>query len=142
MADIDHFKKVNDTYGHNIGDRLLCDVAQTLARQCRETDFPARFGGEEFAIVVSGERQENASNLAERCRQELEQYNMTANGQIVNVTISFGVCDNSDAGSIEEVVEQADKALYKAKEAGRNRVECFAAACSQGVRAQDAAPQA
>ena len=68
MADIDHFKKVNDTYGHLVGDQLLQEVAKVFAKQCRNIDLPARYGGEEFAIVVSQETAANAQCLAERCR--------------------------------------------------------------------------
>src|SRR3972149_3564470 len=72
MADIDYFKKINDKYGHPIGDILLKEVAQVIAKQCRTNDMPARYGGEEFAVIVAEKTAENAIHLAERCRQDIE----------------------------------------------------------------------
>ena len=122
MADIDHFKRVNDTYGHSIGDKVLQEVARTIARQCRESDLPARYGGEEFAVVVPNEGISGAVHLAERCRREIEKVNLPAKGEPIRPTASFGVADAVGVSSAELLVDRADQALYRAKAAGRNRV--------------------
>ena len=93
MADVDHFKRVNDTYGHSIGDRLLQEIAKTIAGQCRTTDLPARYGGEEFAIVVPDEPASSAARLAERCRQEIEKIRVPLKAETIAATASFGVAD-------------------------------------------------
>ena len=122
MADIDHFKQINDTYGHHIGDQMLQEVARAIARQCRETDLPTRYGGEEFGIVVPDETSIGAEQLAERCRREVEKVNVFVKGQSVQATASFGVADASNAPSTETLLKRADEALYSAKNAGRNKV--------------------
>ena len=124
MADLDHFKEVNDTYGHTVGDRLLQDAAKALGRQCREVDQAARYGGEEFAIVVPDETVSTAVHLAERCRKAVEKVSLSARGETIFTTASFGVADASGLSSPEALMERADEALYWAKKAGRNRVEC------------------
>ena len=122
MADIDHFKRVNDTYGHSIGDEVLQKVAQAIVSQCREIDLPGRYGGEEFAIVVPDETSEGAGELAERCRQAASDVRVNMEGQDVQVTASFGIAEVRDAPSIEALIKAADEALYHAKQAGRNQV--------------------
>jgi diguanylate cyclase (GGDEF)-like protein len=125
MADIDHFKRVNDAHGHHIGDKLLQEVAQAIVRQCREVDLPARYGGEEFAIVVPHETESGAVRLAERCRQEIAKAGVSTNGGPVRVTASFGVADATSAPSPEALIKRADEALYRAKQSGRNAVEGY-----------------
>jgi diguanylate cyclase (GGDEF)-like protein len=125
MADIDHFKRVNDTYGHSTGDKALQEVARTIARQCRESDLPARCGGEEFAIVVPNEGLSGAVHLAERCRQAIEKINLPARGEPIRPTASLGVADADGVPSAELLVDRADQALYQAKAAGRNRVAAW-----------------
>jgi len=124
MADIDRFKYINDTFGHHVGDRILQEVAQVFARQCRSTDLPARFGGDEFAVSVPCEWAENAANLAERCRKGVESLRLAVNDEAFATTLSLGVADTSVASSPEDLIQQADKALYQAKAAGRNAVHC------------------
>jgi diguanylate cyclase (GGDEF)-like protein len=122
MADIDLFKRVNDTYGHSAGDTVLREVAQTILNQSRKTDHPTRFGGEEFAIVVPNESVETAASQAERLRREIETIALDVNAVTVRVTMSFGLADSSAAESIEELLHAADEALYHAKHDGRNCV--------------------
>jgi len=122
MADIDHFKCVNDTYGHSIGDEVLQRIAQAIVSQCREIDLPARYGGEEFAIVVPDESAEGAAELAERCRQATSEIRIHLGDENIQVTASFGTAEITDASSVEALITAADKALYRAKEAGRNQV--------------------
>jgi diguanylate cyclase (GGDEF)-like protein len=125
MADIDNFKQVNDRYGHSVGDHLLQKVAGAIADQCRETDLPARFGGEEFAIVVPDENTDAAVHLAERCRREIAKTCIAVHDEMetVSVTASFGVADTKGAASLEILMRRADEALYRAKDTGRNRVQ-------------------
>jgi two-component system, cell cycle response regulator len=124
MADVDHFKQYNDQYGHHIGDRLLQEVAQVFARQCRTTDLPARFGGDEFAVFLPCETAANAANLAIRCLKEIETIRVTVQSGTITATSSFGVADSENAISPENLIDNADQALYQAKAAGRNNVQC------------------
>jgi len=123
MIDVDHFKRVNDTYGHNIGDKVLQAVAKAITSSCRVIDLPARYGGEEFAVTVPDETAEGAMVLAERCRRTIANAQVTVGDQEVRVTASFGVADTEDADSPESLIRQSDEALYRAKNAGRNCVE-------------------
>jgi diguanylate cyclase (GGDEF)-like protein len=129
MADIDCFKRFNDTYGHSIGDKVLQEVARTIARQCRESDLPARYGGEEFAIVIPNETISGAIHVAERCRQAIEKVNLSVASESLRPTASFGVADAAGVSSGELLVDRADQALYAAKAAGRNRVAVWPEAC-------------
>ncbi len=122
MADIDHFKRVNDTYGHSAGDQVLQAVAKAIASQCRQTDLPTRYGGEEFGIIVPGEMADGAALLAERCRQNVADAHVRLGESHAQVTMSMGVADSSQAASPEALIQQADKALYAAKAQGRNCV--------------------
>jgi len=123
MADIDHFKQVNDTYGHALGDRLLQEIAKAIARQCREVDLPGRYGGDEFAILVPGETAASAARLADRCRREIERVRLLVRAETIQATASFGVADTTDVPSAEALIACADRALYQAKSAGRNQVQ-------------------
>jgi two-component system, cell cycle response regulator len=123
MADVDHFKQVNDTHGHYIGDRMLQEVARAIAGQCRDCDLPTRYGGEEFAIIVPDESAATALHLAERCRKEIERTCIIVKNRAIHTTASFGVADASRAESSEALMKRADAAMYRAKAAGRNRVE-------------------
>jgi two-component system, cell cycle response regulator len=125
MADVDHFKKVNDTYGHLVGDQLLKEVAQVFAKQCRTVDTPARYGGEEFAIVVPHETTESAVCLAERCRKNIEKISIPVDGKEVRATVSFGIAETTGLTAPETLIQHADKALYAAKVAGRNKVATY-----------------
>ncbi len=125
--DIDLFKKVNDTYGHKAGDKVLKTVAQLLVKSIRETDFLARYGGEEFVMLLPGTRQEETLRLLNKLRQQIENCGFHYHGEAVNITISCGVCSFNDGDTLNQVFERADKALYKAKENGRN--QCVAASC-------------
>ena len=122
MGDIDHFKRVNDRYGHSEGDRVLCTVAMAIVSQCRESDTPVRHGGEEFAILCPETDAEDAAKLAERCRAQIADARIQLGGSKVGVTVSFGVADSNGAKSPEEMIQAADDALYQAKQNGRNRV--------------------
>jgi two-component system, cell cycle response regulator len=123
MADIDHFKWVNDSHGHAAGDRVLQEIARVLAEQCRKTDLPCRCGGEEFAIIVPNEKASDAAVLADRCRRKISEAGISVKDEKIVTTASFGVADATDADTPESLMKLADKALYQAKSEGRNRVE-------------------
>jgi two-component system, cell cycle response regulator len=125
MADIDHFKKINDAHGHSIGDLALQEAAKAISASCREVDLPVRYGGEEFGIIVPDETASDALHLAERCRASVEQIQIPLRTGIVRFTTSFGATDSSAADSIEELIECADQALYEAKNSGRNAVRVY-----------------
>ncbi len=125
MADVDHFKQVNDRFGHHIGDVILHEVAAAIARQCRENDLPARYGGEEFAVIVPHEVAADAARLAERCRDAVEAVRVNMPRNQVTATISLGVADSQTADSPEALLKHADEAMYLAKQAGRNTVRCY-----------------
>jgi two-component system, cell cycle response regulator len=125
MADIDHFKKVNDTFGHLVGDQLLKEIAKVFAGQCRKIDLPARFGGEEFAIIVSDATAENTLNLAERCRKEIEKIAIPVDNDAARATVSFGIAEATGLSRPENLIERADEALYDAKATGRNKVVAY-----------------
>jgi diguanylate cyclase (GGDEF)-like protein len=121
MVDIDHFKRLNDEFGHLLGDEVLRGVAGILKQQLRKMDMVCRYGGEEFAVVVPETTGENAVTVAEKLRRQVEGYPFP--GVPRPVTISCGVADYPIHGvTRDEVVAAADGALYMAKQAGRNRV--------------------
>ncbi len=124
VTDVDHFKKFNDTYGHQMGDRVLRLVAQAVKGCVRHVDVPARYGGEEFAIILPEADGEAAVMIAERIRGKIEQIVIQHRSATVGVTVSIGVSSfsHSSASSPKEFIREADEALYAAKESGRNRV--------------------
>ncbi|MCW8931514.1 MAG: diguanylate cyclase [Gammaproteobacteria bacterium] len=119
MLDVDHFKEVNDTYGHQVGDFVLIGIADLIRKGIRKTDFVGRWGGEEFLIICPETPAQGAKELAETLRKKLEQRTFDQVGQ---KTCSFGVATLNDEESVELLLSRADKALYTAKESGRNRV--------------------
>ena len=121
MFDIDHFKQVNDTYGHIIGDEALRCFAQTIMSRIREQDVFGRLGGEEFSLLVCDSR-ENALQLAERLREDVSQLQIETPVGPVSLTTSIGVAHLVEDNQIDDLISQADRALYKAKEKGRNQV--------------------
>ena len=125
MIDIDHFKQLNDQYGHHVGDQVLHDVAALLMRDMREVDTVARYGGEEFVIILPETSGPGAMQVANRLRRSVEQAKFFAGSPRVveHLTISIGVAiSDTDAQFKRELIEAADNALYTAKSSGRNRV--------------------
>jgi diguanylate cyclase (GGDEF)-like protein len=127
MFDLDHFKKVNDRYGHDAGDHVLREFTRILRANCREVDIPARYGGEEFLVLMPALGTRAAALFAERIRRELAAAEMRHGEHNFRLTVSAGVCKWSKAAdSLTAMHKLADQALYKAKNSGRNRV-CVAA---------------
>ena len=126
LTDIDHFKKVNDTYGHPTGDEVLRRVAAILKASARKIDITARYGGEEFAIVLEATDRAGARQLAERIRQEVAQQSFGSPKGNFQATLSIGVASYPDDGRDKaEIIARADQSLYAAKHGGRNRTVCW-----------------
>lgn len=123
LLDVDHFKKVNDTWGHQVGDQVLIAVAQMVRSNIREVDIAGRWGGEEFVIVSPGTDAFGAAVLAEKLRASIQGIALPP---VENITCSFGVAQLRQGEDVENLIRNADKALYRAKDRGRNRVEIHA----------------
>ena len=124
VIDVDHFKQINDRFGHASGDAVLAAVGRLLGQQLRKVDLIARWGGEEFVAALSGTGDGNAAAVAERLRARLQELQVRAiDGSLIPVTASFGVASYSAREGIEAVVDRADRAMYAAKNAGRNQVK-------------------
>jgi diguanylate cyclase (GGDEF)-like protein len=122
LLDIDYFKKVNDTYGHPAGDKILQGVADILRNTIRDIDIPARYGGEEFAAILLNTEIIGAKNMAERLRQTTMDTVFKVDGKQLKITVSIGIANTSGpSGGKKDLIEKADRALYHAKETGRNR---------------------
>jgi diguanylate cyclase (GGDEF)-like protein len=136
LTDIDHFKKVNDTHGHPVGDQVLKRVAQVARGQVRKIDIAARYGGEEFAIVLDGTDLAGARQLAERIRTEVEKQEFTSDKGPFKCTLSLGIaCFPDDAREQKALIHHADQALYGAKHGGRNQALAWADCRPQKLRA-------
>jgi len=126
MADIDHFKRINDAYGHKVGDEVLKALALILRANTRENDTVARYGGEEFVILLSNVSKYDAYRIAERIRLEIEDTSFEEIGVPEKITVSFGIsCFPEDGEDAIDLLKKADQALYQAKSQGRNRVVVF-----------------
>jgi diguanylate cyclase (GGDEF)-like protein len=130
MLDIDHFKRVNDTWGHGAGDQVLQAIGKLLRDSCRVYDVPGRYGGEEFCIVLPETKPGNTSVVAERIRSRMEATQLQCGETSINVTASIGIAgmDASESNELlspAALIERADRALYSAKNRGRNRVELW-----------------
>jgi diguanylate cyclase (GGDEF)-like protein len=125
MLDVDHFKQVNDTYGHQRGDQVLTAVASLLRQHLRQYDVAARFGGEEFALILPHTQLSQAMDVAERLRTAVESLSLADGLQDIKLTVSLGgaAFPGGNVKSIDDLIREADDALYRAKRAGRNRVE-------------------
>jgi len=124
MLDIDHFKQVNDTWGHQAGDFILREVAWILNKARREEDLLGRYGGEEFILLLRGIPRKEANQAAERIRKSIESHRFVFQGTKIPITISVGLhsCPPLQLNTLDELIADADENLYKAKRGGRNRV--------------------
>lgn len=126
LFDIDFFKKVNDTYGHQFGDYVLREISNILSASFRKTDMIYRYGGEELAVILTETAIENAAIPLERVRQKISEYKFSYNGEETNITVSIGLSTNLTMLNTEkELIECADKALYRAKQDGRNKLVTY-----------------
>ena len=122
LADIDHFKIINDEFGHESGNLALKAVTRLWKQNIRQVDYPCRYGGEEFLFILPNEKLVNAIQTAERLREKLERHGLYLKNQRIRLTASFGVSEYNGMSqySVNELIEKADQFLYQAKHAGRN----------------------
>ncbi len=121
IIDVDHFKRLNDTHGHQAGDEVLRGIGRVLAANIRDMDFVARYGGEEFAFILPGIGIEGAKSAAERIRTAIAAATFPFEGKTLSVTVSLGVAELAPGDTVASLLERADSALYAAKSNGRNR---------------------
>ncbi len=124
MLDIDHFKKVNDNYGHQCGDKVIEKIGSLLTSQLRKYDYAGRYGGEEFFIVLPNSTKEQAISIAERFRNELNKIEIECEGATVKITVSMGVAQFKPGETRTQWIKRADNAMYSAKQAGRDGIVC------------------
>jgi diguanylate cyclase (GGDEF)-like protein len=122
LCDVDHFKKINDQYGHNAGDAVLIDLAKIFTSNIREQDCIARWGGEEFLFILPQTLAENANQVAEKIQETLKNHLVEYENDKIKVTVSMGIEQLNNNHSIDEVIKMADQYLYQAKYAGRNQI--------------------
>ena len=126
LMDLDHFKKINASYGHDVGDDVLKQVAFTLSKNVRDEDVVGRFGGEEFILVLQNKSIQQALDIAERCRKEIESTRIKINDkEFIQISASFGITVGNHYQTKQQILKQADEALYLAKKSGRNQVKQF-----------------
>lgn len=125
MTDLDHFKHVNDTYGHLVGDAVLREAARRLGASLRAYDSVGRYGGEEFLVIAPNCNLTGGADLAERLRESICGVPIDASGEAITATMSFGVAATCEIKQVNKLLRTADEALYAAKKAGRNRVEVY-----------------
>jgi diguanylate cyclase len=129
MLDIDHFKKINDSWGHSFGDTVLARLADVIRQTVRKTDIAARYGGEEIVVLLPNTDTKAATAIAEKIRRDIEATVLMFEQESIRVTVSIGIaCSHEPNADFKHVLEAADKALYRAKASGRNRVELAEAA--------------
>jgi diguanylate cyclase (GGDEF)-like protein len=126
LLDIDHFKKVNDDYGHPFGDEVLKRISRELSNVARDIDLVARYGGEEFVVILGNAGRRDCKKVAERIRKKVEALSFDCEGETVKTTVSLGGATFPEDGKTkEELIRHADQALYHSKHAGRNRYTAF-----------------
>ena len=129
--DIDHFKKINDTYGHEIGDKILKFVSSIIEGKLRTSDFVGRWGGEEIVVALLGARETDASAKAEEIRKAIKSRVRIPSHPELQITVSIGVAELDGNPTLEDLIKHADKAMYKAKQSGRDRVTRYSEATNK-----------
>jgi diguanylate cyclase (GGDEF)-like protein len=123
MLDVDDLKKINDTYGHQAGDAVLSSIGSTLTESLRKVDIPARYGGDEFAVILPNTNKQGSVAVAEKIRSRLKKVTLKSDSREVPVTFSIGIATFPQSASGKELlVEKADRALYESKNHGKNRI--------------------
>ncbi len=122
IGDIDFFKKFNDSYGHDCGDMVLREVSRTLKQQVGNNGYAVRWGGEEFLLVLSGEKIEDIECFVNRIADEIKGMESVYEDRVLKVTMTFGVTDGDTQANIDDIIKKADQALYEGKETGRDKV--------------------
>ena len=120
IVDIDHFKRINDDYGHNAGDKALKIIAQIMLKHVRQSDYVFRIGGEEFVVLLSNTGVTRANETIEKLRSSIGESSFHFKGERVSVTVSAGITETREFDDFESIYERADAALYQAKHSGRN----------------------
>lgn len=128
LADIDYFKQINDRYGHEAGDKVLVRLAELMRQSLRDVDVLARWGGEEFLALLPANDGTTAAQVAERMREAVANVHIDVGGQLIQVTMSFGISEVHDHRDLQDATVRADQALYASKRSGRNRVSLAEAA--------------
>jgi len=123
LADIDHFKSINDTYGHETGDKILTEIARVITSHIRNYDVCGRWGGEEFLIIMPEVSVPNGTRIVERLRTTIYELHIGIGDQTIKLSASLGIAEYRPGESISETINRADAALFAAKRAGRNRCE-------------------
>ena len=125
MLDIDFFKKINDTYGHLTGDKVLIEISKKIEQNIRPTDILCRYGGEEFIVLLNNLTDTDALNVAQNIRNEIKKIKFNEDNIVFSVTVSIGITKYKESFNSKEIISVADKALYEAKNSGRDRVVSF-----------------
>lgn len=123
LCDVDHFKKINDEYGHNVGDIVLVELAKIFTEILREQDCVSRWGGEEFLFILPQTTAKNANIIAQKILTYLQRHTIACDGHNIDVRVSMGISEFEKSQSIDDVINSADKYLYQAKDAGRNQIQ-------------------
>lgn len=121
ISDIDDFKNVNDTYGHDAGDKVLTALSNLIKKTIRQQDICARWGGEEFLFLFPGTDRKGGKTISDKIRMKIEKENIEYKGSSISITMTFGICTFSEALTVDECITNADKALYEGKKLGKNR---------------------
>jgi diguanylate cyclase (GGDEF)-like protein len=122
LLDLDHFKQVNDSFGHLVGDKVLYQFCRVVSSRVREQDYFGRFGGEEFLLILTETPANEAFSVLNRIREATQQQIFTHDGQHIPLTVSIGYTTARPDEKVDDLIERADNALYQAKESGRNQV--------------------
>ena len=123
MLDLDHFKRVNDSYGHQAGDQVLSEIARRLSEELRAADLLARYGGEEFIILLSNTSKEEGKLITQRLLERAREAPVTTDAGDIKITFSIGLASGRETLDLESLIGEADQALYRAKEAGRDQLQ-------------------